>query len=60
MEKKKKKQKTTVRFHLTPVRVTIIKVSQLSSVTQLCPTLCNPINCSTPGFPVHHQLLKLT
>ena len=28
-------------------------------VTQLCPTLCNPIDCSTPGFPVHHQLLEL-
>ena len=29
---------------------------QFSSVTQLCPTLCNPTNCSTPGLPVHHQL----
>ena len=29
----------------------------LSSVTQLCPTLCYPMDCSTPGFPVHHQLL---
>ena len=27
---------------------------QFSSVTQLCPTLCNPMDCSTPGFPVHH------
>ena len=27
-----------------------------SSVAQLCPTLCNPLDCSTPGFPVHHQL----
>ena len=27
-----------------------------SSVTQSCPTLCNPMNHSTPGFPVHHQL----
>ena len=26
---------------------------------QSCPTLCNPINCSTPGFPVHHQFLEL-
>ena len=32
---------------------------QLSSVAQLCPTLCNPMDCSTPGFPVHHQLLEL-
>ena len=28
---------------------------QFSSVTQLCPILCNPVNCSTPGLPVHHQ-----
>ena len=28
---------------------------QFSSVTQSCPTLCDPMNCSTPGLPVHHQ-----
>ena len=28
----------------------------LSSVAQLCPTLCDPMACSMPGFPVHHQL----
>ena len=33
---------------------------QFSSVTQLCLTLCDPMDCSTPGFPVHHQLLKPT
>ena len=27
-----------------------------SSVAQSCPTLCDPLDCSTPGFPVHHQL----
>ena len=32
---------------------------QFSSVTQSCPTLCNPMDCSTPGFPVHHQLPEL-
>ena len=32
----------------------------ISSVTQLCPTLCDPMDCSTPGFPVYHQLLELT
>ena len=31
-----------------------------SSIAQLCPTLCNPMDCSTPGFPVHHHLLELT
>ena len=33
---------------------------QFSSVAQLCLTLCNPVDCSTPGFPVHHQLPELT
>ena len=33
---------------------------QFSSVTQLCLTLCDPMNHSTPGLPVHHQLLEFT
>ena len=33
---------------------------QFSSVSQSCPTFCNPMNCSTPGFPVHHQLPEFT
>ena len=33
---------------------------QFSSVTQSCPTLCDPIDCSMPGLPVHHQLPGLT
>ena len=34
--------------------------TQFSSVQSLsCPTLCNPMDCSTPGFPVHHQLPEL-
>ena len=33
---------------------------QFSSVTQLCPTLCDPMNCSTPGLPVYHQLPEFT
>ena len=32
---------------------------QFSSFTQLCPTLCDPMDCSAPGFPVHHQLPEL-
>ena len=31
---------------------------QFSSVGQSCPTLCNPMNCSISGLPVHHQLLE--
>ena len=34
----------------------ILLCIQFSSVTQLCPTLCHPMNHSTPGLPVHHQL----
>ena len=34
-------------------------VAQFHSVTQSCLTLCDPMDCSTPGFPVHHQLLEL-
>ena len=33
---------------------------QIRSVAQSCPTLCNPMNCSTPGLPVHHQLPEFT
>ena len=33
---------------------------QFSSVTHSCPTLCNPMDCSMSGLPVHHQLLELT
>ena len=33
---------------------------QFSSITHLCPTLCNPMDCRTPDFPVHHQLPELT
>ena len=33
---------------------------QFSSVAQSCPILCDPMNCSTPGLPVHYQLLEST
>ena len=33
---------------------------QFSSVTQSCPTLCDHMDCSTPGLPVHHQLPEFT
>ena len=33
---------------------------QFSSVIQPCPSLCDPMDCSMPGFPVHHQLPELT
>ena len=33
---------------------------EFSSVAQSCPTLCDPMNCRTPGLPVHHHLLEFT
>ena len=36
------------------------KKVQFSSIAQSCPTLCYPMDCSTSGLPVHHQLLGLT
>ena len=47
-------------FHFNPI-LNLTKYSvQFSSVTQSCPTLCDPMNCSTPGLPVHHQLPEFT
>ena len=34
--------------------------AEFSSVAQSCPTLCNPMDCSMPGLPVHHQLPEFT
>ena len=33
---------------------------QFSSIAQSCPTLCDPMDCTTPGLPVHHQLPEFT
>ena len=38
----------------------LINIVQFSSVAQSCATLCDPMNCSMPGLPVHHQLLEFT
>ena len=61
---------TDILFQLRPsaellqiLRHDVVKVLhsvQFSSVTQLCPTLCDPMNRSTPGLPVHQQLLEFT
>ena len=60
---------TKTRFHLKKTLSLLIHKKQLlihscfimlSSVTQSCLTLCDTMNCSTPGLPVHRQLLELT
>ena len=45
---------------LTNSSGTILLGHQFSSVAQSCPTLCDPMDCSTPGLPVHHQLPEFT
>jgi len=40
--------------------ITTVRSDQIRSVTQSCPTLCDPMNRSTPGLPVHHQLPEFT
>ena len=44
----------------TFICMSIIASVQFSSVSQSCPTLCDPMNHSTPGLPVHHQLPEST
>ena len=45
---------------IMPYAATWMYLSQFSSVTQSCPTLCNPINHSTLGLTIHHQLQEST
>ena len=47
--------KTAARYYHT-----LIRMIQFSSVAQSCLTLCDPLNRSMPGLPVHHQLLEFT
>ena len=47
-------------YRLPPLGLYISTSVQFSSVAQLCPTLCDPMNCSTPGLPLHHQLPEFT
>ena len=53
---------TWLSTHTHTLRIHCLGISSLhfSSVTQSCPTFCDPMGCSTPGFPVHHQLLMPT
>ena len=45
--------------NLTAARLLVFSSVQFSSVAQSCPTLCDPMDRSTPGLPVHHQLPEL-
>ena len=43
-----------------PIKVKVVEqILQFSSVAQSCLTLCDPMDCSMPGFPAHHQFIEL-
>ena len=61
MAKKKIHEKEKKKHKLTPVIIIPLSVNlQFSSVTKSCLTLCDHMDCSTPGLPVHYQLPELT
>ena len=47
-------------IHVKYINILLIFSVQFSSVTQSCPALCDPMNRSTPGLPVHHHLPEFT
>ena len=51
--------RSTVIFHHLKY-ILLLTLVQFSSVAQSCPTLCDLMNCSTPGLTVHHQLPEFT
>ena len=53
---------TIIIFHHMVLHIHNVKILsvQFSSVAQSCPTLCDPMGCSMPGLPVHHQLPEFT
>ena len=52
--------KAVLKGRFIAIQAYLKKQVQFSSVTQSCPTLCNPMNRRTPGLPVHHQLPEFT
>ena len=57
---KEKKRSVLMRMYRKGNLHTLFSSVQFSSVAQSCPTLCDPMNHSTPGLPVHHQLPEFT
>ena len=61
MKVKEEREKVCLKLNIQKLRSChLVPSLQFSSVAQLCPTLCDPMNCSIPGFPVHHQLPEFT
>ena len=60
MKVKEENEKVGLKLNIQKTRIMASGPIQFSSFTQLWPTLCDPMNCSLPGLPVHHQLLEFT
>ena len=63
MKVKEESEKVGLKLNIQKTKILAsgpISSVQFSSVTQSCPTLCDPMNRSTPGLPVHHQLPEST
>ena len=63
MKVKEESEKVGLKLNIQKTKIMAsgpISSVQFSSVAQLCPTLCDPMNRSTPGLPVHHQLPEFT
>ena len=58
MKVKKESEKVGLKLNIQKTKIMASGPIHFSSVTLLCPTLCDSMNCSTPVLPVHHQLLE--
>ena len=60
MKEKEESEKTGLKLNIQKTNIMTSGSIQFSSVAQSCPILCDPMNHSMPGLPVHHQLLEFT
>ena len=61
MKVKEESEKVVLKLSIQKTKVMASGlISSVQSLAQSCPTLCDPMNCSTPGLPVHHQLPEFT
>ena len=63
MKVKEKSEKASLKLNIQKTKITassLISSVQFSSVAQSCLTLCDPMDCSMPGLPAHHQLPEFT
>ena len=60
MKVKEDNEKVGLKLNIQKTKINAFLSDQIRSVAQSCPTLCDPMNRSTPGLPVHHQLPEFT